>query len=165
MMSLVRYWPVVFEDGRAAVVSNGFRNPEHLGVDIMGRRLPHDPPYRDGDPRGTPGFFCPGQPLIRAVGPGKVRYSKDSFNGWRVEVDHSDAPTRCFYAHMIPGSALVKEGEIVMAGQPLGIMGGDPSPADRRHTVHLHLGGYNLATGKWFDLEPFMQGWLRTSPS
>lgn len=156
---IARVHPCYSVGGRYPVVSQEFKLGQHEGLDIMYRRLKTDPPYTWDDPRGTPGFYVPPGVLVGACCNGVVHYSKDSFNGWRIELYADDRPTAFFYAHLVPGTERVQTGDKVVLGQVLAEMGGDPSRADVHHTVHLHFGTKDRADGQFYDPSPYLRQW------
>lgn len=112
-------WPVAGYHG----VSSGYGprvldsvREDHLGVDIVA-------------PVGTP---------VRAARSGRVLESRPDFDrgwGWTVVLEHPDGwITR--YAHL--SANLVKKGELVVRGQPVGRVGN----TGRSTGPHLHFGTY-----------------------
>lgn len=85
----------------------------------------------------------PGQTVVRVIGPGTVekvsRNGENSGYGNVVVVRHgSDALS--VYAHL--EQVFVGQGQVLVAGQPIGIVGGTfgtPDDPERRVVPHLHL--------------------------
>ena len=74
-------------------------------------------------------------PAVRAALGGMVtRAARNDAEGWVVEVSHGYGVTMV-YAHL--GSLLVREGELVAKGQPLGSAGA-PGLLEKDLGVHLH---------------------------
>jgi hypothetical protein len=133
-----KVWPIACIDGRKPVRSQEYKPRVHLGLDVMFTRLPSDPPYAAADPRGTKGFHVPPAALCVAAHDGYVLYAKLAANGFRVRLASSQAwPLQTLYLHLL--DLQVQPGQLVTAGQPLGLVGGDPTEADPRHTIHLHF--------------------------
>jgi len=102
------YWPVA-----AVHINRGFsRTPHHDGLDLGGRR---------------------GMPIL-AAHEGLVIYTGQSFNGYgkMVLLEYSNE-WATLYGHM--DSIVVREGQIVHAGDPLGEMGATGHATG----VHLHF--------------------------
>ena len=160
-------WPVPITRGRRPDISSGWGSPrgdrQHEGVDIMFRRIATDP-FPVGSPNGSKLFVMPDETLVVAACDGYLWFSGKTPRGWTVEIDHSDAiPQKVvsYYTHM---EKLFVEltsrgrGRIrVYAGQPLGIIGGDP--LDARHLKHLHFALWAGNAGDAFDAAPFMRRW------
>jgi murein DD-endopeptidase MepM/ murein hydrolase activator NlpD len=112
-------WPVTgyhgVSSGYGPRVLGGVRE-DHLGVDIVA-------------PVGTP---------VRAARSGRVLESRPDFDrgwGWTVVLEHPDGwITR--YAHL--SANLVRKGELVVRGQPVGRVGN----TGRSTGPHLHFGTY-----------------------
>jgi murein DD-endopeptidase MepM/ murein hydrolase activator NlpD len=160
-------WPVPITRGRRPDISSGWGSPrgdrQHEGVDIMFRRLATDP-FPVGSPNGSKLFVMPDETLVVAACDGYLWFAGKTARGWSVQVDHSDAIQQkvvSYYTHM---EKLFVEltsrgrGRIrVYAGQPLGIIGGDP--LDGRHLKHLHFALWAGNAGDAFDAAPFMRTW------
>ena len=71
---------------------------------------------------------------IYAAGDGVVTLAgEDGAYGTAVHIDHGAGVTG-LYAHMVPGSLQVSNGDLVSLGQPIGTMG----RSGRAYAVHLH---------------------------
>jgi murein DD-endopeptidase MepM/ murein hydrolase activator NlpD len=109
----------------------------HLGADIMfprrGRADLIDV-YPPGTPHGTAGYFMPDDVPALSAGAGVVTFARWTPRGGTVSVRHPEGWTT-YYTHLSALSVTV--GQVVAAGQPLGIIGGDP--LDRRRLMHLHV--------------------------
>lgn len=148
-----RIYPVPSVDGRQPVISQEYKPHTHWGVDIMFRRLPSDPPYASGDPRGTTGFYVPANTPALAICDGFIEMAQDSFNGHRARLLHGNG-FYSLYLHMY--KLFVGPGDKVKMGDPVGIIGGDPSQNDPHHTVHLHYEIRKLADHSPVDPTPYL---------
>jgi murein DD-endopeptidase MepM/ murein hydrolase activator NlpD len=138
-------WPVPTTQQGAAVISQEFRRPAHLGVDVMfrvGGRFVAD--------AGTP---------VVAARAGRVWSTGHTARGWNVVLDHG-APWATFYQHLAD-EPVVKAGDVVTAGQRLGFMGVDPT--DAAGVRHLHFAVWYKGNGDSASVDPgaAMQGWGR----
>ena len=152
-------------DDRAAVVSDGFSaektaaHRKHLGVDVMYRRLPHEPAAL---PRGTKLFYMPpGTPVLAAFD-GKIWSTSVTDYGHAITLDHGNAPdigpTVTFYQHMASFAQPWKKGDVVRAGDELGIVGGSLIEYPLHH---LHFELWLPTRDKAVDPEPYMKTWER----
>lgn len=147
-------WPVPVIGDRKPLVTSDFgprdRNiyscGHHLGVDILYR-------WRAGDPTGGPqavtrvdktrgrfGFVMfTGTPIL-AAGPGEVIAARLNSRGHGVYIDHGNTVIT-WYQHL--STLAVKKGDVVAAGQELGLVGWDLADAARSKTktalLHLHF--------------------------
>ena len=160
-------WPLATWQGRAPVCSDGWgsarRKPDgraaiHLGVDLMYRRTSRTD-LADKFPPGTRGgstwhVMAADVPAL-AASAGTVRYAKWTDRGFTVVIDHV-APWSSYYTHLSMLS--VRTGQMVVAGELIGVVGGDPS--NKPHLRHLH---FALWRGKWQDTAvnpaPLMASW------
>ena len=119
------------------VTGNRFRAGEHEGVDIMFARLPDDD--RSGDTGGEhPRYDVPskyGPALILAPADGTVLYAKGHRNGLRVRTRHDLLGVDFVSLHL--RQLLVRAGQEVRAGDPLGFLWYDPT--DRERLAHDHF--------------------------
>jgi murein DD-endopeptidase MepM/ murein hydrolase activator NlpD len=157
-------WPVPMFGDRQPAISDGYGSPRpgkiplHLGVDVMyPRRSPTDgaTQYPPHTPNGAPWSFLPDGTFALAAGSGVVSKAGPQPRGQTVTIVHPNKAVT-FYTHM--ESLLVREGENVIAGQPLGIVGADP--LDAEHVKHLHFEIWptgNRASA--IDPAPLMKGW------
>lgn len=149
-------WPIpVLPDGRKPVISDGYHRRQtgelHMGVDLDYRRLQGE---SDELPDGTEHFYCPSGTPALAAGPGKVYAVKESTTGMNIVIDHSPGKWSTVYRHIVKGSIIVSPGEVVEAGQPMGLVGFNPNGYRFRH-LHFELReGVNS-----LDPEPFMKEW------
>lgn len=132
-------WPLPrLDDGRLPVITQAFRSPRHLGVDVMY-------PWREGDPTtpprtaqrrrdGHPVYCVPVGVPVLAVADGHVLYARRAANGWRTRV-RTLADVDVLDLHMV--ELYVAAGDRVRQGQRLGLCGGDPTDAPH-HLVHDH---------------------------
>jgi murein DD-endopeptidase MepM/ murein hydrolase activator NlpD len=121
-------YPVAKHEGRVPVVTQGFRYPGHLGVDIMFKRLP-------GELGGGshPLYTVPLGAVVLAPAPGVVVYAKPHSNGFRVRLDHGGVHT----VHLHLKLLCVVAGEQVSEGLLGGPIGADPT--DSEGLPHLHF--------------------------
>jgi murein DD-endopeptidase MepM/ murein hydrolase activator NlpD len=135
-------WPVPAWRGRKPVVSDGWGSNrdggkrKHRGVDIMFKRARRDEliaEFPPGTPDGSKWFFMPQGIVAVAAADGRVRSAGWAPRGNAVVIRHEGWAT--FYAHL--ASLLIRDGEHVKAGQPLGLIGADP--LDRQGLRHLHF--------------------------
>ncbi len=160
-------WPLAMWNGRAPVCSDGWGSARtkpdgkpsiHLGVDLMYRRASradlaeHFPPGTRG---GSRWHVMPADVQALAASAGTVRYAKWTARGFTVVIDHL-APWATYYTHLSMLS--VRPGQTVVAGEPIGFVGGDPSKPP--HLRHLH---FALWRGQWQDAAvnpaPLMASW------
>jgi murein DD-endopeptidase MepM/ murein hydrolase activator NlpD len=98
-----------------------------------------DPPMKVGDggatrgADGKPKWWIPPGTLAIAAAAGKVIRSGRIETGGRIAIAHSDG-MQTIYVHL--KSLLVKEGDEVYMGQPLGEPGDNPRDID---ATHLHF--------------------------
>jgi len=165
-------WPVPIVSDRVPVISDPWgsrrRNPDgtprlnrdgsartHEGVDVMfkrRRRGEFRDLYRPGTPNGTDLYYLPDDTLALAASAGVVWSTGRSERGGYVVLDHG-RPWATFYRHL--ERIFVERGQSVVAGQPIGIVGGDP--LDRRRLKHLHFEVQRK--GALIDPEPLMARW------
>ena len=109
----------------------------HLGADIMFRRrsrADQSDAFPPGTPHGSKHYFMPDNVPALSAGAGVVTFARWTPRGGTVTVRHPEGWTT-YYTHLSALSVTV--GQLVTAGQPLGVVGGDP--LDRRHLMHLHV--------------------------
>ncbi len=138
-------WPVKTWNGRVPVISDGFGSPRpggitHQGVDIMFRREPSDSLVA-GTPNGSKLHVMPDGVHALAATDGFIWSAMQAPRGWTVVIDHSPLPYATFYTHLerllVPHASPSKNGHRVLAGTPIGIIGGDPLVPP--HLKHLHF--------------------------
>lgn len=115
---------------------------EHLGVDLM---------YRAALGRGF--AAPPGVPIVAARA-GKLWSVDKTPRGWAIVLDHGP-PWATFYQHLQavdPAIAAAKRGDPVELGQPLGVMGSDPT--DGGHIRHLHFATWYKGYGDAASVDP-----------
>ena len=152
-------------DGRNATVTDGFSaektadHRQHLGVDVMYRRRPHEPAEL---PRGTKLFYVPAGTPVLAAFDGKIWSTRVTDYGHSVTIDHGNAPdigpAVTFYQHMASFARPWKKGDVVRAGDEIGIVGGSLT-GYRLH--HLHFELWLPTRDKVIDPEPYMMKWAR----
>lgn len=143
-----------------AEVSQEFRVPSHLGVDLMYRRPSgfdvRALKFQGHD--GNPHWFEPSDTPVLAARAGAV-YSVDaSERGIEIVVDHGP-PWATYYQHTrVP---LVKKGDAVEAGQRIATAGYDPT--DPEGLRHLHFACWYKGAGNAASVDPerVMEGWQR----
>jgi murein DD-endopeptidase MepM/ murein hydrolase activator NlpD len=167
-------WPVPRWDGRAPVISDGFGSPRpgmrHMGVDIMFARIASDP-FPVGTPNGTKGFVMPDAWMAVAAGDGILWSSGHTPRGFAVVIDHGTVAT--FYTHLDtlfvpqvkPPTKGLSPAKVIpiKAGQPLGVIGGDPQTPQR--IKHLHFELWRGGPQDAIDPAPVMKAWRVFTPS
>jgi len=125
-------WPV----SGVSKLTQEFKPGPHRGVDIVG-------------PQGA---------RIIAARSGRVWSVGPTERGWSVVIDHGK-PFATFYQHL--ESANVVRGQVVTAGQPIGVMGIDPT--DRQQVRHLHFAVWFEGHGDNASVDPeaVMKTWSR----
>ena len=162
-------FPVPTVAGRLPEISDGWGSPRtdkkgkrllHLGADIMFRRrsrMDLADAFRPGTPNGTAGYFMPDDVPALSASSGVVSFAANTPRGFTVKIKHPEGWTT-YYTHL--ASLRVAAGQSIAAGQPIGIIGGDP--LDRRHLKHLHfeLWRDHQRTGAT-DPAPYLLAWAR----
>ena len=166
-------WPVPRWEGRAPVISDGYGSPRpgmlHAGVDVMFGRIATDP-FPVGGVNGSKLFVMPeAWPAVSAAD-GVLWSAGASPRGYSVVIDHGTVAT--FYQHlsslMLPETKPPPKGTLrgqllpIKAGQPLGVIGGDPLNAP--HLKHLHFEVWNGGPSQAFDPAPMMKAWQVFEP-
>jgi hypothetical protein len=162
-------FPVPTLGDRAAEISDGWASRRyntdgsrrlHLGSDIMFRRRKRGElveAYPPGTPHGTAGYFMPADVPALAAGAGVVTFAEKTARGGTVTIRHAGGWVT-YYTHLSSLSVAVGQG--VTAGQPLGVVGFDPT--DRRKLMHLHFelwrGGDR---GGVTNAAPYLAAWSR----
>jgi hypothetical protein len=152
-------WPVPRWNGRSPVISDGFDSPRpgvplHGGVDIMFARSPSDA-SKPRTPNGSVHFVMPDGLAAVAASDGIVWSADQIPTGFAVVIDHSPTKAATFYAHL--EKLLVKKGDHVRAGQPIGTIGA--SPLDAEHLKHLHFELWLGGPSDRVDPSIVMRGW------
>lgn len=156
-------WPVPRWNGRAPVISDGFDSPRpgyprHGGVDLVFARTASDA-FKAGTPNASKLFVMPDGVNALAASDGVVRSAAATPQGQAVVIDHAPRKVATFYTHM--ERLLVKEGDRVRAGQPIGIIGA--SPLDAEHLKHLHFEVWLGGPSDRIDPAPLMRAWEITA--
>ena len=158
-------WPVMSWNGRAPVISDGFGSPRpggmtHQGVDIMFRRQPIDS-FVSGTPNGSKQHVMPDGIKTLAAGDGYVWSATQTPRGWAVVIDHKPLPYATFYTHLdrllVAKAAPNKNGQRVLAGTPIGVIGGDPLVPP--HLKHLHFELWAGGPSEAVDPAALMRTW------
>jgi len=162
-------FPVPNLGARVPEISDGWGSPRidtdgkrrlHLGADIMFRRRDRADladTFRPGTPNGTARYFMPeGVPAL-AAGAGVVWYAASTPRGFTVRIKHPEGWTT-YYTHL--ASLTVASGQVVTAGQPIGIIGGDPIDARRLKHLHFELWRGHQRGGAT-DPAPYLRAWAR----
>ena len=160
-------FPVPSLGDRKAEISDGWGSPRilpdgtqitHLGADIMFRRRSSRDliaVYKPGTVNGEKWYFMPDSVPALAASAGVVQFAARTPVGSTVVVRH---PTgwATYYTHM--ASLAVSTGDVVAAGQPIGIIGGNP--ADSVHLKHLHFELWKNGTRAGvLDPKPYLDTW------
>jgi murein DD-endopeptidase MepM/ murein hydrolase activator NlpD len=142
-------WPVPDDvrDGERhpAIISQEFKRPAHLGVDLM-YRWP-----------GTRYFAPPDTPVLAARNASVWSVTRGP-RGIAVVLDHG-VPFATFYQHL--ASVQVVKGQQVVAGEQIGVMGADPT--DLQNVRHLHFAVWYKGNGDNSSVDPAaaMASWRR----
>ena len=157
-------WPLGVLRGRKPEISDGYsskrRAPngqliDHGGVDLMYGRRKEDP-WHPGTPNGTPTFVMPDHRAALAASDGVVSFAANTPRGGTVIIDHAPRKLATYYTHL--SKLLVRAGQRVKAGAPLGVIGADP--LDGQHLAHLHFETWRGGASDRFDPQPLMlAGW------
>jgi murein DD-endopeptidase MepM/ murein hydrolase activator NlpD len=142
-------WPVETWQQRRPVISDGWGSPRpgrtHRGVDVMFARIPSDT-WKVGTPNGSRNYVLPEGVLAIAATDGMIWSAGDGPRGHSVVIDHGrhgGHPISTFYTHLQNLLVLpTRRGQTkqrVLAGQPLGIIGGNPLDAQRLKHLHFEL--------------------------
>jgi murein DD-endopeptidase MepM/ murein hydrolase activator NlpD len=166
-------WPVPRWQGRAPVVSDGYGSPRpgmtHMGVDLMFARIATDP-FLNGT-NGSKLFVMPDAWPAVAASDGVLWSAGHTPRGYAVVIDHGNVAT--FYQHldtlMVPETKPPSKGTPreqmihIKAGQPLGVIGGDP--LNPPHLKHLHFELWPSGPSSAIDSQPLMKAWQVFTPS
>ena len=166
-------WPVPRWQGRAPVISDGYGSPRpgmtHDGVDIMFGRIASDA-YPTGGTNGSQQFVMPDSWPAVAAADGVLWSAGPTLRGYAVVIDHGTVAT--FYQHLstliVPESKAPALGTPrakmipIKAGQPLGVIGGDPS--NPPHLKHLHFELWPAGPTSATDPQPYMRTWQIFTP-
>lgn len=165
-------WPLPRWQGRAPVISDGWGSPRatetrgaggaHQGVDLMYRRRSLRELVDVFPPRAPHSLwhFLPPGTVVLAAADGEVWSAGDTPRGASVVLSHG-TPWASYYTHLallyVAPSRRGSSKQRVRAGQPLGLVGADPT--DARGIAHLHfeiwLGGDGSAA---VDPAPLLSG-------
>jgi murein DD-endopeptidase MepM/ murein hydrolase activator NlpD len=156
-------WPLGVWRGRKPEISDGFDSPRrspkgervrHCGVDLMYRRVAGDE-HPANTPNGSRNYVMPDHRAALAVSDGVTSYAGNTPRGWTVIIRHVPQRFSTYYTHL--SQLLVVPNQTVRAGQPIGVVGGDP--LDIKHLMHLHFGLWRGDRKNAVDPEPFMRQW------
>lgn len=155
-------------DGRQPVITSSFRSsnpsrPTHNGCDFFYRWLDSDPEMELGDGGaikvgGKRRWWIPPGTVARAAAAGLVSQAGPTGTGHRCWVEHADG-MRSGYFHLT--DLLVRPGQVVAAGAPLGHIGDNPKDHD---ATHLHFEVSPIQTYAPVDPEPWLAGALAIPP-
>jgi hypothetical protein len=136
----------------------------HAGVDLMFARIASDP-FPAGSVDGSKWFVMPPAWPAVAAADGVLWTAGYSSRGYFVVIDHGNVAT--FYQHlsslMVPETKPPAKGTPrdklvqIKAGQPLGVIGGDPQEGS--HLRHLHFELWPGGPKSAIDPAPLMKGW------
>lgn len=160
-------FPVPSLGDRRAEVSDGWGSPRHnpdgsrrlhLGVDVMFRRRSRNDlidVFKPATPHGTPHYFMPDNVPVLAVAAGVVVFAEWTARGFTVRIRHTNGWTSR-YTHL--ALLAVETEQRVIAGQPIGSIGWDPT--DRRRVMHLHFELWRGSTGRVaVNPKPYLDAW------
>lgn len=119
---------------RKAVVTSGFRTesrPGHDGSDLLFQLLAIDGPQREPNTDGGGRWWHPSGMSALSIADGVVLTSNVTSTGGHIHVLHAGGVSSQ-YIHL--AQRLVKQGDRVRKGQPIGVIGAGSS-----HLVHLHF--------------------------
>lgn len=156
-------WPVPRWNGRTPVISDGFDSPRagyprHGGIDVMFARTASDP-FKAGTPNASKLFVMPDGLRALAASDGIVRAATVTPQGHAIVLEHVPGKLATFYTHM--ETLLVKTGDHVRAGQPIGVIGA--SPLDGEHLKHLHFELWLGGPAQRVDPASIMRAWETVS--
>lgn len=146
----VRCYPLrALADGRRPEVTSRFRTrnadrPTHNGIDLFYRYAEgKDPPMKVGDGGRTSRWWIPDRTPAIAVAAGRIVIAGASKTGFRAWLELG-AGWFAGYFHL--AELLVRAGDVVELGTPIGIVSDNPADHDARHLhfelYHGELGGY-----------------------
>lgn len=167
-------FPIPRWQGRAPVISDGWGSPRdggvrrHRGADLMYRRRTRRELELVFPPRAPHSrwHFMPAGTLALAAGDADVWFAGRTTRGHAIVLSHG-APWATFYTHLehlyVRPTARGASRERVRAGQPIGLVGADPT--DARAIAHLHFetwyrGGAEAA----IDPAPLLRRWEVVDP-
>lgn len=146
----IKVWPLLAWNGRNPVISDGWGSPRdggtrmHKGADVMYRRR-WESELLATYPARVPHskwHFMPAGTLVVAAGDGVIWSAERTARGFAIVVDHG-RPWATFYQHLsallVPIRAAGPGGMRVRAGQPIGIVGADPTNPPGHAIAHLHF--------------------------
>jgi hypothetical protein len=162
-------FPVPVVGDRWPVISDGWGSKRggdlHKGADIMYRRR-HRGELVDVYPPGTPSgslwhYMPDGIPALAAAA-GAIAFAGNTRRGYSVVVRHADGWVT-YYTHL--SALFVPEtngwtlggGPTVTAGQPLGVVGYDPTDGNKLR--HLHFELWRGTRARAVDPGPFLLAW------
>jgi len=164
-------FPVPDLGDRQAEVSSGFGTPrtdpdgtkrKHLGADLMFKRRDARDLIAAYPPKtfnGTKRYFMPDDVPALAASAGEVRFAKKTSVGFTVIVRHPNG-WATYYTHMT--SVAVAKGDDVVAGQAVGVIGGNP--LDGAHLKHLHFELWKHGTRAGVvDPVPYLDAWTHVA--
>lgn len=130
----------------------------------MFRRRPDDP-FPVGSANGSKHFVMPDDALILAAADGLVWSAGLTPRGYAIVLDHGPrhpaGPVATFYTHaaklFVAPTQRGRRSQRVRAGQPLGIVGGDPK--DPRQLKHLHFEIWRGGPAHALDPLPHLKQW------
>jgi len=145
-------WPLPVLGDRLPVISQSWRSFDdadpHLGVDVM---------YRAPSVGGRARFEVPDGVAVLAAGAGRVRFADDTGRGHAVIIEHRGGRAT-YYVHM--ETLFVARGEPVEPGQPLGVVGYDPTDAHRVRHLHFEIWRHGTRSSA-IDPGPSLATWPR----
>jgi murein DD-endopeptidase MepM/ murein hydrolase activator NlpD len=156
------------------VISDGYGSPRpgqrHLGVDVMFSRIASDA-FGTTGPNGSKAFVMPdGWPAI-AASDGVLWSAGWSPRGFEVVLHHGGIAT--YYQHLralyVPQTKAPASGTApgtlrrIQAGEPLGLIGGDPT--NPPHLMHLHFELWPAGPASAVDPAPLMKTWQVFDPT
>jgi murein DD-endopeptidase MepM/ murein hydrolase activator NlpD len=156
------------------VISDGFGSPRpgqrHAGVDLMFARISTDA-IGTNDPHGSKGFVMPGGWPAVAASDGVLWSAGWSARGFEVVIHHGTVAT--YYQHLsalfVPQTQAPRPNTApstlrrIQVGEPLGIIGGDPT--NPPHLMHLHFELWPAGPTSAIDPALLMKTWQVLTPA
>jgi hypothetical protein len=160
-MPVERCYPMrALADGRVPRITSRHAihnpsRPRHRGVDLFYPYVASDPPMRIGDGGRTAKWWVPDRTWAVAVADGVVEKAGSSATGFRVWLRHPGGMASGYF-HL--SELATTEGATVRMGDPLGVIGDNPSDHDARH-LHFEVFLGDLRTYPKGTVDP--EAWLK----
>jgi len=109
--------------------------------------------------KGAHNYYAPEGTIVLAARAGTVFGVTPSARGLQIVLDHH-VPWATYYQHLV--SACVSKGDVVREGDPIGIMGFDPTDPEKIRHLHFEV-WYQGGADHSLDPTPVMSYWKRVS--